>query len=541
MFLATSIAFAAMRFFLPSTSTKAFTLLANKKLWRFFCGIFLVAYVLLVLLSTFYIGYLEHVEPHIASVSFIVLHGAPLYHTPTSALRYTFPYGPMTYLPYVFALHMLGASVLSLKLVVLLANLSLLGMLWWSYRRVLGPPYALLVTTIVIVYLLQWGDNLLQVRGDILLVSSVALGLSATLSTTWPAVLLLSLACALGFDIKATSLLYFLPLYVLMIRRHGWLPAGLAAVGSALLAYIPFLSPRISLPLYLEWLHLLSREPLTTVGMSLVIEMLVVLCAPVGLLLWQAAARGEGAIASYRSENQLFIITLSFSIATVAITATKVGAGPHHLMPLCPILGYACADLYREIKDRPALTPLSRSRQFIPLLWSWLVIAVLLNFGIAFSLTVRSLLANWSRAYAVTDDLKTVMSEHPSKTIEMGYGESISGYRLTYYRPALVFAGNPVFIDPMALDDMQIVGVEMPPGTLQYLQNCKTQIWLIPKGDTPFRMENVFSQMYPERFHALPLFTDEFRGIFLKKYRKQSSSEYFDIWECDIGDKALKL
>ena len=54
MFLATSIAFAAMRFFLPSTSTKAFTLLANKKLWRFFCGIFLVAYVLLVLLSTFY-------------------------------------------------------------------------------------------------------------------------------------------------------------------------------------------------------------------------------------------------------------------------------------------------------------------------------------------------------------------------------------------------------------------------------------------------------------------------------------------------------
>jgi hypothetical protein len=125
-----------------------------------------------------------------------------------------------------------------------------------------------------------------------------------------------------------------------------------------------------------------------------------------------------------------------------------------------------------------------------------------------------------------------VMRDHPNKTIEMGYGGWNSKYKLTYYRPLLVFAGNPLTLDAMALGDMQLVGIAIPPGTLEYLQECKTQIWLIPKGDRPFEMINVYSLMDRRLFPERMVFSDEFRQIFAERYRKQPASKYFDIWEC---------
>ena len=77
-----------------------------------------------------YPGYLEHVEPSIASVAYIFRYGAPLYHALDSVQRYAFPDGPMVFLPYVLALRAMGASVFPLKVIVLLANLAMLWLLW---------------------------------------------------------------------------------------------------------------------------------------------------------------------------------------------------------------------------------------------------------------------------------------------------------------------------------------------------------------------------------------------------------------------------
>jgi len=124
-----------------------------------------------------------------------------------------------------------------------------------------------------------------------------------------------------------------------------------------------------------------------------------------------------------------------------------------------------------------------------------------------------------------------LMSQHPGKNIEMGYG-SHSSYPVTDFRPVLVFAGNPLTVDEMALDDMQMSDLAIPDSTLAYLRACKTEIWLIPRDEIPFQIVNVYSQENPRLFPNWRVFDDHFRRIFLQHYHQTASTKYFDVWEC---------
>ena len=109
----------------------------------------------------------------------------------------------------------------------------------------------------------------------------------------------------------------------------------------------------------------------------------------------------------------------------------------------------------------------------------------------------------------------------------MGYSRS---YPLTFYRPTLVFAGNPLILDAPALEDMQLSGLAIPQATIDYIKSCQAQIWLIPKGEEPFVMPNIYAdaRIFPER----NLFEDDFRQAFLQEYKRVGSSEYYDLWAC---------
>jgi hypothetical protein len=528
------IAFAAMRAWLPTTLGRLVQLLSSKWFWVPLCVLLLAAYVAILVGSTTYVGYLGHVEANIASVSFIVLKGAPMYHAIGSAQRYSMMYGPMTYLPYTFALRVMGAHVLSLKLLVLAANLLWLWLLWRCYRQLLSLSGAFLLMAVLVSYFLISDTYVFQVRGDILIILCVALGIFAIgNASTWVSVFLLAFACACSFDIKITALLYFLPLYVLFIRRHGRWPAAFAGIGAAIFALVPFLSAQISAAGYLEWLHVASREPLTRVEVSHELKVLPLLIAPLGLLLWQLARRSRAVLAAYLNRNLLFLATLGFCMAAVTVSAAKIGAGPHHFMPFYPIGAYVCGDIYREIRSSGAVGPSLTRVHFTFLLWLWLAAAVAAQSWPGLSDMVATVLTSRSRSAAadVTSDLKRVMDDHPGKAIEMGYGKWDS-YDLTFFRPMLVFAGNPLTLDALSLDDAQLSGLEIPHSTLEYLQQCKTQIWLIPKGDAPFSLVNVFSLIDPQIFPDHSLFSSEFRLAFFQQYRKQGASKYFDIWEC---------
>ena len=534
---ASGIGLLAMQTWLPSAWARLVDSVQKRTVWIPLCAAFFVYYLAALLCSTTYAGYLEHVEPQIASVSFILLKGAPLYHSLTSAQRYSTQYGPMAYLPFTLVLHVVGANVFSLKLLVFFANLGLLWLLWRCYRKLLDRQGASLVTTLVVAFLLLTNDYVFQVRGDILIIFAVALGLYAALSpSSWISAFLLALACGFAFDIKFSALFYFVPLYLLLSRKHGWRLVAWALGGAVIVALIPFLFPEISAAGYLEWLHQMAQRPRSRVEILPELKMLLLLATPVGFLFWQLAQKSRGALEAFLTTNRRFLLVLASCVLAVAIVASEIGAGPHHFMPFYPILGYLCADIYQAAKTASGRAPLAGQPSFLLLLWFWFAIIAAVPLGIDFSITVRRLLTSRSQANAVASDLEMVMANHSGQKMEMGYGNmkeyADPSYRLTYFRPALVFAGNPLTLDENALADMQLSHIDIPPSTLEYLRSCETNIWLIPKGNPPFALVNIYSMIDA---HAIPqphLFSEEFRQTFFQQYRKQGSSEYFDIWEC---------
>ena len=96
-------------------------------------------------------------------------------------------------------------------------------------------------------------------------------------------------------------------------------------------------------------------------------------------------------------------------------------------------------------------------------------------------------------------------------------------YELTFYRPHLLFAGQPLLVDVIACMESQRSQRPLPPETYEALQSGAVQLWLVPKGGKPFQKRN----WYPPHQNVFP---PDFVGILHERYEKRRSSEYFDLW-----------
>jgi hypothetical protein len=121
-------------------------------------------------------------------------------------------------------------------------------------------------------------------------------------------------------------------------------------------------------------------------------------------------------------------------------------------------------------------------------------------------------------------DLDRFIASHPNRTIGMGYG-AVS-YQLSTYRPQLVFAGNPYLLDSASLMEMQASGLNnTPEKTINALETCQTQIWLIPKDNPPFQVYSYYPPLQK-------LFSDEFRKTFAENYDRQETTDFYNAWIC---------
>ena len=68
--------------------------------------------------------------------------------------------------------------------------------------------------------------------------------------------------------------------------------------------------------------------------------------------------------------------------------------------------------------------------------------------------------------------------------------------------------------------------VGIPSSTIRYIERCGTKVWLIPKNQEPFTVTNGYFKK------QTLLFSEEFRGAFLRSYRKRESRSVFDVWVC---------
>jgi hypothetical protein len=373
--------------------------------------------------------------------------------------------------------------------------------------------------------LLIFGFKSFRARVDPLILVSIAAALwSAGLARWWLAAVLSGLAFGFCVNVKLHGVLYCLPLVVLLWRRHGLggvVTSGITALGALLLPFFAF--GQISLGPYVEWIRGVSRHGLLPAAFLENLGWALLLCVPLAVVALHLKREAPVELNAIVRRHAPLIVVTVLGMVLSALAGSKVGSGPHHLMPFTPLLVYAVATLTARIGERTGRG----------LLQSPAVAATTLAYVVACltttaATTARDIVAVRSTPAArILEDIRRVEQEYPDATIEMGYG-SRADYFLSWYRTRLVFDGHPYSVDPGSLMEYRRSGPAIGEPLLDRLRAGTTTIWLIPKGSRPFEMRSFYPA--PDGGGRQDLFGDAFRRTFLDAYEPRGSSRYFDLW-----------
>jgi hypothetical protein len=513
----------------PALHEGVASLVQSRSFWLPASFAVLVGFAALLAINVAFPGYLDHAEPNIASVSWLVLKGAPLYHAIDAPERYSLLYGPTTYLPYTAALALGGGSAASLKGAVLVADVVMIYFLWRAYRSQLAPAPALLVTVFVLLFMhaLRPNHYFFQVRADVLCLSAIAVALfGASQRSGWAGPVALAIGSAFVADTKATGFAYLLPLFAAFYGLRGLRLSALVALAAMALAGLPFLLPNVSLPQYLDWLHRATGHPQARDDLVATLRAWPILVFPLVLIAGPVPLRNPKFIEFVRA-RRLTLLALLVALAFATFSSSRIGAGSHHLLPLLPTLAYEYLLLHRALGGEFA----ARNPFAFRYVWACMALVLLIRIGGGFA-EVLSPWRDWKRAARVSDEVRSLAGgyRHPG----VGWGDALDD--VTYYRPEAVFAAGRLLVDEVALSDMDLDKIPVPSSTIQAIDTCFIDAWLIPKNEEPFSMSNSFSTYYPKLVPPpRPLFGAAFRTAFARRYSKRGSGEFFDLWVCDTA------
>jgi hypothetical protein len=458
-------------------------------------SLIVLVYVAVVIVYAATPAYFDHVEPSVASVSWMVMRGQPAYPDPASAGLYGLPYGPMLFLLNGLTMKVLGASIMTSKVAGACGAIASMVLVGLALERVRGEwPTAL--GWMAIVYLM-FGAASTWVRAEpLLLLSSSVAVLSLTLPRV-PSWLLLGTSIGVGVNLKVSALIYLFPAFALVGKKHGLGASGAAAATAVVVAAVPYLFfSNISLAGYLSWLQAAAGQGVRLGALPAALEWMIVLVVPM-----VAMGRSESARAD--SDAGMFRMLVIASMAVSIPLAIKHGTGVYHFLPFVPpIMFAACA-------RNPG------QRRLAP--------ATLATFGLIAALQVPPWVTATTSlpARQMVSELKQIEAAHTG-VVAMGYS---ANYRLSFFRPELVFGGQPYALDGASMMDWRWSGRPFPAAALNALRDCAVDVWVIPSGAPPFVLPNA----YPVEGDVFP---GSFRETFAERYALETSGRWFDVWRC---------
>ncbi|MBF0128548.1 MAG: hypothetical protein HQL33_01020 [Alphaproteobacteria bacterium] len=458
-----------------------------------------------------YPGYVDHGEPSIVTAAWRLLAGHPVYHPFADAERVTNVYGPYAYSVHALMFAVLGPSIASGKAAAAAVGIAFPLLVFWSQRRH-GTAAALLGLILASGFMLKAVPASLWNRPDIFLATLVAMAVWAMNGKGSDRARDLAIAVCAGVAVsmKIHAGVYFIPVVLCRVSGRGLRPfieiGGVAAV----VAFAPFLLPVFPLPSYLEWFAHVAGKPTAASAAGRFLYHGLFQIAPALLPFLDGKFR-----ARLRPwPERLYFWSYFGGIVLLIPLAAKPGAGPYYLFPFTAItidllLRHAATTLHPRLVQAGAFV--------------LALIVVLPSIPIQKRFQ-RSL--NWDEARRIVADLRGVLERHPGRSIEMGVGTTINGYRLTYGKVLLVFAGHPYHLDSATVGELRGMGIGMAPGTVRRIASCADDLWLVPKGESPFRMHS---------FYGGQAFDEGFRQAFEATHDRQGSSEFFDFWGCPRG------
>jgi len=455
------------------------------------------------------------ISPQVAAVAYrAAFYHGQIYGPLNAGAQFSMLYGPITYLAQMPAFLLLGGSLFTAKVTGVIV---LVVSLWFVYRscRTLASTSESIIALGLVCLVLAFFQNMSFLNRPepiLLLCVAVPVWMIATGRECW-AFLVTSIAVALAINLKISGVLYLLPaiaflLYRAKLRR---VIEGLSA--ATVLVVLPFLLPSVSIMNYLAILRVDAKHGISLIGLVECFQWATVLLVLIfSSVLWRYR-KGE----KLSLHGVIFLGSLAFAIAGACVIGAKPGSGPHHLIPFLGILPHAYFWLRKDGLSGsyvPGGVPV-----FIPLALTLCLLAALQMERMALGFRTES-----EEGRSVVDEIHSILHDYPTQSIEMGYGDNVYE-EPTYYRMLLVFAGNPYTIDAVPVQELQFGGKELPAASTSLLDGCRTDIWLIPKGEQPFATRNGYNM-------HLRVFDNDFRMAFVSHYHEIVSRRFFEVWRC---------
>jgi len=495
------------------------------------------SYFALVIAYIFSHTFFDQAEPNIAAVSWLFKSGKPLFPPMDSAERYINNYGAVLYIVNRFFLEIFGSGFVVVKLGCGLAAILSVICIFYATLKVANRQIALIACAYAVLAFLSITNSFafhaasFWLRPDPLLIFFVSAALLSVLRGNRPiATLVTAIAFGCSLNLKINAFVNFLPIYILLLSRFGLATTLISVVGAIATAGVPFIaSSQISLSDYLIWLSQSRNKPASFVQLIDVCKWVFYISLPILLSLGYLYCRSRTSLQRFIQLNRGFIHTLLGCVIASLAFSIKIGVLENNHLPFIPLFAYLLALILEWIRTESHYFPSTHASGSVKTIFMSAALAFSLTMALAIAPEAGRLVSTLikSPSQQIIGDINNVMKAHPNSTIGMGFSQGDGNYELTFYRPVLVFAGNPYLVDPVIMFEMQVSGVKtVSDATIKALQTCQTQIWLLPNvTKTPFDFKN----FYPP--HDL-VFPEEFRHVFLQTYQPIGESEFYELWAC---------
>ena len=462
--------------------------------------------------------YRDHAEPAIAfrAWMFVKIGAASLYPPKNSANYLINAYGPMTYVLGGISQLLFGPSILASKLPSFAGLIfSILFFATFVYRRY-GGAYVPIAVLIFICFILFSAPAYLMLKPESLIFMLVAFSLLATTfdptgRRPWLVPILIAITVGISVNLKIFSFIFFVPV-VIFYCRHRWMVTWpIMTLVSVCVFLLPFAFFEFSFLNYINDLLSLSAVR------SLDFRLLPVALRYSAVFLISALPLAVAGFFGRVQRDDLFYFGLFVLFYGMSMYFLLIAGRMKYDIYFFPV------SLDLLIRFTKTLEPYRKIHTSI--------IAVLsIGFLIITVTPQKRLLRALDSDRWVLDaasEVSEIINDEPTKTIEMGYGSDIArNYRMSFTKPLLAFAGNKMITDGHSRVERDFAGFSMNQAKIDHIHQCRTDLWLIPKGEEPFALQSFYQDKSGH------IFSSNFRTAFLAIYEKQETRNFFDIWKC---------
>jgi hypothetical protein len=457
-----------------------------------------------------YPSYLDHVEPTIASIAWLGMHGHALYPNWESGNAYGLVYGPVLYLlqgslllidPTITASKALGVVSLLIAFCLIFAIIK---------QRVSDNFTRVFFVASVVMLLMPFGPFVYWTRAEpfLILISVLALIAAIKLRPLAAGVVVGCLAgIAMGF--KLHGFVYVAPTAIMTIARAQLSRdrINLIIIGfvcAIIFALLPFLQEDSSLIGYLQYLNIAAHHRFAPDAFSANLLFALVLLMPaVAFWFWRRPAI---------SPTDLWLLGGLCTSIAIAVVIGGI-SGPYHLLPFAPLFLYAAIIMADAPAPRPAASQI----------FAIIFLLLLLAYGPASFIINTRLIADYYRnsrtEHEKIKELQTILAAYPKA--EIGISDD-RHYSDTYYRIFSVLQNHPLHIDFVAWEDLAYVGVEET-NIIRFIKKCEVPIWILPLGE-PFTKLSWYTKQ--------PILSNDFRRVFSMNYGLIEMDQFYQVWRC---------